>query len=155
MRARLLTLVAWCLCHGDAMRLTCTPRPYCAACTLPHPRVELARCIADDVQSDEDTELTVQLSTPKCDFPGCDGNGRAMGGLAAIPLFEWWPIKAYRPCPKCAERGVRYSRSGQTLDEVCYEVHSKLILLPSAGASLSCPRPPTHAHSHPRVTTGR
>ena len=54
-----------------------------------------------------------------CDFPGCDGNGRAIGGLGAIPLFEWWPIKAYRPCPKCAEAGRRYSRSGQTLDEVC------------------------------------
>ena len=28
-----------------------------------------------------------------CDYPGCDQKGRAMGGLAAIPLFEWWPIK--------------------------------------------------------------
>ena len=28
-----------------------------------------------------------------CDFPGCDGKGRAMGGLAAIELFSWWPIK--------------------------------------------------------------
>lgn len=28
-----------------------------------------------------------------CDFPGCDQNGRAMGGLGAIPLFSWWPIK--------------------------------------------------------------
>ena len=30
---------------------------------------------------------------PNCDFPGCDGNGRAIGGLAAIELFSWWPIK--------------------------------------------------------------
>ena len=58
---------------------------------------------------------------PNCDFPGCDGSGRAIGGLAAIPLFEWWPIKAYRPCPKCAAAGVRYSRSGQSLDEIVFK----------------------------------
>ena len=28
----------------------------------------------------------------------CDGTGRIQGGLAAITLFSWWPIKAYRPC---------------------------------------------------------
>lgn len=28
-----------------------------------------------------------------CDFPGCDQNGRVLGGLAAIELFKWWPIK--------------------------------------------------------------
>ena len=52
-----------------------------------------------------------------CDEPGFD-NGRIMGGLAAIELFKWWPIKAYRPCPKCAAAGIKYSRSGQSLDEV-------------------------------------
>lgn len=60
-----------------------------------------------------------------CDFPGCDGNGRAIGGLAAIPLFEWWPIKAYRPCPKCAEAGIRYSRTGQSLDEIVFKKNPK------------------------------
>ena len=67
-------------------------------------------------------------STPQrrtCDFPGCDGNGRAIGGLAAIELFSWWPIKAYRPCPKCAEAGVRYSRSGQSLDEIVFKKNPK------------------------------
>jgi len=29
-----------------------------------------------------------------CDL--CDGSGRIAGGLAAIPLFSFWPIKAYR-----------------------------------------------------------
>lgn len=24
----------------------------------------------------------------------CDGSGRIIGGMAAIPLFAWWPIKA-------------------------------------------------------------
>ena len=62
---------------------------------------------------------------PLCDFPGCDQNGRVMGGLAAIELFSWWPIKAYRPCPECAKNGVRYSRSGQTLDEIVFKKNPK------------------------------
>ena len=33
-----------------------------------------------------------------------------MGGLGAIPLFSWWPIKAYRPCPNFIERGGQYVR---------------------------------------------
>jgi len=48
-----------------------------------------------------------------------------MGGLAAIELFSWWPIKAYRPCPKCAARGVKYSRSGQSLDEIVFKKNPK------------------------------
>ena len=61
----------------------------------------------------------------KCDFPGCDGAGRAIGGLGAIPLFAWWPIKAYRPCPKCADAGIKYSRSGQSLDEIIFKKNPK------------------------------
>ena len=26
--------------------------------------------------------------------------------------------QAYRPCPKCADVGIKYSRSGQSLDEI-------------------------------------
>ena len=49
-----------------------------------------------------------------------------MGGLGAFEFFdqkpfEWWPIKAYRPCPKCAEAGKRYRRTGQTLDEIAFK----------------------------------
>eukprot|EP00967_Tisochrysis_lutea_P150455 scaffold291193_cov39-Tisochrysis_lutea.AAC.1 len=44
-----------------------------------------------------------------------------MGGLAAIELFSWWPIKAYRPCPLAADAGKRYQRSGQTLDEIVFK----------------------------------
>ena len=58
---------------------------------------------------------------PECDFPGCDGNGRAIGGLAAFELTKWWPIKAYRPCPKCAAVGIKYKRSGQSLDEIVFK----------------------------------
>lgn len=28
-------------------------------------------------------------------------------------MLEWWPIKAYRPCPNFVERGGKYVRSGQ------------------------------------------
>ncbi|KAL1528562.1 hypothetical protein AB1Y20_009905 [Prymnesium parvum] len=56
-----------------------------------------------------------------CSFPGCDGNGRVLGGLAAWGPTSWWPIKAYRPCPTCAAEGRRYVRSGQTLDEIVFK----------------------------------
>jgi hypothetical protein len=138
-------------------------------------------------------EAVVEEAPPSCDFPGCDGRGRALGGLGAIPLFSWWPIKvrpsscirrtpapalahlrmpalvrlrkacccccsaasacccrrnrqlllllrlllllltapppraqAYRPCPTCAAKGMKYSRSGQTLDEIVFKKRCSL-----------------------------
>lgn len=41
---------------------------------------------------------------------GCDGEGRILGGLGAVPGFGWWPIKAYRPCPSLDQAGVEYTR---------------------------------------------
>ena len=55
------------------------------------------------------------LPCPDC--TKCDGSGRILGGLAALPITSWWPIKAYRPCPNF--KGV-YKRQGQTLDEVAF-----------------------------------
>uniref|UniRef100_A0ACD5VSQ7 Uncharacterized protein n=1 Tax=Avena sativa TaxID=4498 RepID=A0ACD5VSQ7_AVESA len=49
---------------------------------------------------------------------GCNGEGRIMGGIAAVPLFGWWPIKAYRPCPGFVSSGGRYRRYGQSMDDV-------------------------------------
>ncbi|XP_044975551.1 uncharacterized protein LOC123443284 [Hordeum vulgare subsp. vulgare] len=49
---------------------------------------------------------------------GCNGEGRIMGGIAAVPLFGWWPIKAYRPCPGFVASGGRYRRYGQSMDDV-------------------------------------
>lgn len=40
----------------------------------------------------------------------CDGEGRIIGGLAAIPGFGWWPIKAYRPCAGLSQAGMDYVR---------------------------------------------
>ncbi|PSR91428.1 Synaptojanin-1 like [Actinidia chinensis var. chinensis] len=49
---------------------------------------------------------------------GCNGEGRIQGGIATVPGFGWWPIKAYRPCPGFVASGGRYRRRGQTMDEV-------------------------------------
>ena len=40
----------------------------------------------------------------------CDGEGRIIGGLAALPGFGWWPIKAYRPCSGLSQAGMDYVR---------------------------------------------
>nr|XP_043640295.1 uncharacterized protein LOC122611340 [Erigeron canadensis] len=49
---------------------------------------------------------------------GCNGEGRIQGGIATVPGFGWWPIKAYRPCPGFIATGGRYRRQGQSMDEV-------------------------------------
>ncbi|KAF5734988.1 hypothetical protein HS088_TW15G00487 [Tripterygium wilfordii] len=49
---------------------------------------------------------------------GCNGDGRIQGGIATVPGFGWWPIKAYRPCPGLVASGGRYRRRGQSMDEV-------------------------------------
>ena len=41
-----------------------------------------------------------------------------LGGIGTV--LEWWPIKAYRPCPNFIERGGKYERSGQGLDEIAF-----------------------------------
>eukprot|EP01025_Chloroclados_australasicus_P029065 TRINITY_DN28901_c0_g1_i1.p2 TRINITY_DN28901_c0_g1~~TRINITY_DN28901_c0_g1_i1.p2 ORF type:complete len:130 (-),score=10.20 TRINITY_DN28901_c0_g1_i1:355-744(-) len=51
---------------------------------------------------------------------GCDRTGRIAGGLGAIAGFEWWPIKAYRPCPELTKSGKSYSRKGQVTDEMLF-----------------------------------
>jgi hypothetical protein len=43
---------------------------------------------------------------------------RILGGIPTI--LPWWPIKPYRPCPNFIERGGRYVRSGQALDEIAF-----------------------------------
>ncbi|XP_057966809.1 uncharacterized protein LOC131157010 isoform X2 [Malania oleifera] len=51
---------------------------------------------------------------------GCNGEGRIQGGIATVPGFGWWPIKAYRPCPGFMASGGRYRRRGQSMDEVAF-----------------------------------
>lgn len=61
------------------------------------------------------------VKCPDCDM--CDGSGRISGGIGAV--LDWWPIKAYRPCPNFIERGGFYARSGQGLDEIAFGRDSK------------------------------
>lgn len=49
---------------------------------------------------------------------GCNGEGRIQGGIATVPGFGWWPIKAYRPCPSFVAIGGRYRRTGQSMDDI-------------------------------------
>lgn len=56
---------------------------------------------------------------------GCNGEGRIQGGIAAVPGFGWWPIKAYRPCPGFVSSGGRYQRQGQSMDDVASERERK------------------------------
>ncbi|XP_008783297.2 uncharacterized protein LOC103702585 [Phoenix dactylifera] len=51
---------------------------------------------------------------------GCNGDGRIQGGIATVPGFGWWPIKAFRPCPGFVASGGRYRRRGQNMDEVAF-----------------------------------
>nr|CAD1822355.1 unnamed protein product [Ananas comosus var. bracteatus] len=51
---------------------------------------------------------------------GCNGEGRIQGGIATVPGFGWWPIKAFRPCPGFLASGGRYRRRGQSMDEVAF-----------------------------------
>lgn len=69
--------------------------------------------------SDANVCSTCGIAKDKMAF-GCDGSGRIMGGLASIPGFGWWPIKAYRPCGKAVEAGIEYKRKGQGVDEVMF-----------------------------------
>ena len=48
---------------------------------------------------------------------------RICGGIGAV--LDWWPIKAYRPCPQYIDRGGFYQRSGQGLDEIAFGRDSK------------------------------
>mmetsp|Transcript_17241 Transcript_17241/g.41379 ORF Transcript_17241/g.41379 Transcript_17241/m.41379 type:complete len:134 (+) Transcript_17241:115-516(+) len=58
----------------------------------------------------------VAVKCPDCDL--CDGSGRIIGGIGTV--LEWWPIKAYRPCPNFVDRGGQYVRAGQGLDEIAF-----------------------------------
>ena len=49
---------------------------------------------------------------------GCNGQGRIAGGVGAV--IDWWPIKAYRPCPAFEASGGKYTRKGQITDEVLF-----------------------------------
>ena len=82
---------------------------------------------AAESNNDSNNNNEKQCTGGSCDSCGvarekmqCDGTGRIQGGLAAIPLFSWWPIKAYRPCPGLIESGGTYTRKGQDVDSILW-----------------------------------
>lgn len=54
---------------------------------------------------------------------GCDQEGHRAGGMGAF--FEWWPIKAWGPCPKASAAGLPYTRKGQPTDEMLFGKQDK------------------------------
>ncbi|MCO5591176.1 hypothetical protein L7F22_045157 [Adiantum nelumboides] len=46
--------------------------------------------------------------------------GRIQGGIGALHGFDWWPIKAYRPCPAFIQSDGQYRRSGPSLNELAF-----------------------------------
>eukprot|EP00568_Trieres_chinensis_P007524 CAMPEP_0183295330 /NCGR_PEP_ID=MMETSP0160_2-20130417/3330_1 /TAXON_ID=2839 ORGANISM="Odontella Sinensis, Strain Grunow 1884" /NCGR_SAMPLE_ID=MMETSP0160_2 /ASSEMBLY_ACC=CAM_ASM_000250 /LENGTH=123 /DNA_ID=CAMNT_0025456799 /DNA_START=73 /DNA_END=444 /DNA_ORIENTATION=+ len=79
---------------------------------------EDTEAVADVLESSPEvtTPPKPAVKCPDCDL--CDGSGRITGGIGAV--LDWWPIKAYRPCPNFIDRGGRYVRSGQALDEIAF-----------------------------------
>lgn len=81
------------------------------------------RCQAEEASSSPPPPPKADVC-PTCGVPkneiafGCDGSGRIIGGLGAVPGFKWWPIKAYRPCPKATAAGIQYVRKGQDVDTI-------------------------------------
>ncbi|KAH0853932.1 hypothetical protein HID58_015220 [Brassica napus] len=81
-----------------------------------HPPRPLSSSTASVVETDDDDDGQNVRGCGKEN--GCNGDGRIQGGIATVPGFGWWPIKAYRPCPGFVEAGGRYRRIGQSMDEV-------------------------------------
>ncbi|XP_010545139.1 PREDICTED: uncharacterized protein LOC104817582 isoform X2 [Tarenaya hassleriana] len=77
--------------------------------------------VEDDPPADEDLTFSgcKACGNEKIES-GCNGDGRIQGGIATVPGFGWWPIKAYRPCPAFLAAGGRYQRTGQSMDEVAF-----------------------------------
>ncbi|KAI5080221.1 hypothetical protein GOP47_0005700 [Adiantum capillus-veneris] len=83
---------------------------------------------SSSVASEKEARVATQSSPPvgckacgRTDLEnGCNGEGRIQGGIGALPGFDWWPIKAYRPCPAFLQSGGRYRRSGQSLNELAF-----------------------------------
>ena len=89
--------------------------------------VVLAEAAESNNDNNSNNNEEKQCTGGSCDSCGvarekmqCDGTGRIQGGLAAIPLFSWWHIKAYRPCPGLIESGGTYTRKGQDVDSILW-----------------------------------
>lgn len=92
----------------------------------PSPSPPAAAAVDADTDADADAAAAAaRAADPRCRtcgratvVRGCDGVGRVTGGLGAVLPF--WPIKAYRPCPDFVAVGGKYTRKGQSLDEIAF-----------------------------------
>jgi len=104
---------------GTSMQLGHVNEPVRASTRLPISDGDLPVSVIASDDSGETREEESANPPPKCpDCDLCDGSGRILGGIGAV--LPWVPIKAYRPCPNFVERGGRYQRSGQGLDEIAF-----------------------------------
>lgn len=71
-----------------------------------------------DSESQEENVACEACGRAEGAIKGCDGSGRIAGGMGAV--LDWWPIKAYRPCPELAKAKKDYKKSGQSLDEIAF-----------------------------------
>ena len=101
---------------------TTTTRAKTRATTRATRRAHVARANASP-----DGDASKGACSGSCDSCGlakekmqCDGSGRIQGGMGAIPLFAWWPIKAYRPCPGLIDNGGVYTRKGQDVNAILW-----------------------------------
>ena len=108
--------------RATTMTTTTTTRAKTRATTRATRRAHVARANASP-----DGDATKAACAGSCDSCGlakekmqCDGSGRIQGGMGAIPLFAWWPIKAYRPCPGLIDNGGVYTRKGQDVNAILW-----------------------------------
>mmetsp|Transcript_34274 Transcript_34274/g.97147 ORF Transcript_34274/g.97147 Transcript_34274/m.97147 type:complete len:140 (+) Transcript_34274:111-530(+) len=74
---------------------------------------------AEEVTSEAPQDVCKTCGVKLSEAPGgCDGLGRQAGGVGAV--IDWWPIKAYRPCPALTASGGKYKRKGQITDEMLF-----------------------------------
>ncbi|KAK9790355.1 hypothetical protein WJX73_002737 [Symbiochloris irregularis] len=107
-------------CSTAAPRAPSIARTPCLPSRCSRPQLDVRASAAEDQAQPEAPSTSCQTcGIPLSQAPrGCDREGRIAGGLGAVLGFDWWPIKAYRPCPELAKGGFNYTRRGQITDEI-------------------------------------
>uniref|UniRef100_A0A7S0G433 Uncharacterized protein n=1 Tax=Rhodosorus marinus TaxID=101924 RepID=A0A7S0G433_9RHOD len=104
------------VCNRSRVRIACKVEGSEEVGTGPASRpAEVVEKAVVEVATEGTAEAAESEVCPGCRRVNCDG--RIQGGIGAIPLFSWWPIKAYRPCPEYIKT-KKYKRAGQNLAEI-------------------------------------
>ena len=78
-----------------------------------------ARSLARSLHSSIPPSLPISLSSSLSRFLS---HKHTTHTHSTLPGLDWWPIKAFRPCPTCEREGRTYQRRGQGLNEVLFGV---------------------------------